>query len=94
VSTNRVSSQFLNKVLDVLAGSNGLRAVDIASEIGCSQSAVSAAVCMLKELGCISEGAVQYFRKDGQVTLHNGYFYEQNLPVGFVTRGSMHRKVK
>ena len=75
-----VSSELLDEVLDILSISSGLRQCDIAECVECSPATVHAAVNKLVGLGCVSVGAVQYLRNDGEITLKKGYFYEQGLP--------------
>jgi len=83
MSTNKVSSEYLDIVLDVIAESSGIRPVDIAAITGKSMSAVLAAIGQLMELRCISKGADQYTRKDGMITYKDCYWYEQDLPEGY-----------
>lgn len=90
--THRVSSELLNDALDILASNNGLQTSDLARELNVSDSAASAAVRDLLNFGCISEGAVQYFRKDNEVTLKRGYFYEKDLPDYYNTPRSRQEK--
>jgi hypothetical protein len=92
VRTDRVSSEFLNKVLDIVAQGNGLRPCEIAVAMKRSPSAISCAVDKLTALQCISTGAVQFMRKNGTETLHKGYFYEQDLPAGFKSPKRMQRR--
>jgi hypothetical protein len=83
--TNRVSSELAREILNAIAEGNGLRATEIKDIVHCAPSAVAAGLKVLLDYNCISKGAVKYFRKDGEETLHTGYFYEQDLPATYKT---------
>lgn len=93
MNTNRVSRELLQDVLDYILAANGVQACEIRDCLEISSSAVSAAVRELLKLGCISLGAVKYFRKDGEVTLHDGYFYETEIPKDY-RKGSKRQRRK
>lgn len=91
MTTNKASSELMNKVLDVLAGQSAMGVTELSRTVGKSPSAVSAVIAELRKLNCISEGAEQFRRKDGEVTYHKVYIYEQDLPEGYKTPRRMQR---
>jgi hypothetical protein len=43
-------------------------------------------------LNCISKGKIKYFKKDGEVSFRDGYFYEQDIPLEYKTAKRRQRK--
>ena len=94
MSISKVSSELLEDALDIIAGCNGIRSSELASALGVGPSSATAIVRELLKFNCISKGAVQYFKKDGEVSLHTGHYYEQDLPVGYKTPNRRQTKKK
>lgn len=94
MSTHKASSELMNKVLDVLSGQSAMGITELSRVTGKSPSAISAAIAELNRLGCISKGVEHFRRKDGEVTYHKVYIYEQDLPEGYKTPKRMqHRRL-
>lgn len=71
----------MDKILDYISGSNGVRINEISENVNESQSSTSQTIKNLMKLGCISQGAVKFFKKDGgEGNMKIGYFYETDLP--------------
>ena len=91
MSISKVSKELLEKGLDVIHN-EAITVGDLSKFLGVSPSSANAIMRDLFALNCISKGKVKYFKKDGEFSFGDGYFYEQDIPFEYKTQKRRHRK--
>jgi len=91
MSISKVSKELLEQGLDVIY-KGAVTTGDLSKFLGVSPSSATAIIRDLLALNCISKGKIKYFKKDGEVSFRNGYFYEQDIPLEYKTAKRRQRK--
>ena len=91
MSISKVSKELLEKGLDVIYN-EAITAGDLSKFLGVSPASATAIIRDLLALNCISKGKIKYFKKDGEVSFRDGYFYEQDIPLEYKTQKRRQRK--
>ena len=91
MSISKVSKELLENGLDNIYN-EAITVGDLSKFLGVSPSSANAIMRDLLTLNCISKGKVKYFKKDGEVSFRDGYFYEQDIPVEYKTAKKRQRK--
>jgi predicted transcriptional regulator len=84
MSISKVSKELLEKGLDVIHN-EAITVGDLSKFLGVSPSSANAIIRDLLALNCVSKGEIKYFKKDGEVSFRDGYFYEQDIPIEYKT---------
>jgi predicted transcriptional regulator len=91
MSISKVSKELLENGLDVIYN-EAISVGDLSKFLGVSPSSATAIIRDLLALNCITKGKVKYFKKDGEVSFRDGYFYEQDIPLEYKTAKRRQRK--
>jgi hypothetical protein len=91
MSISKVSKELLEQGLDVIY-KGAVTTGDLSKFLGVSPSSANAIMRDLLVLNCISKGGIKYFKKDGEVSFRDGYFYEQDIPLEYKTQKRRQRK--
>ena len=91
MSISKVSKELLENGLDVIYN-EPISVGDLSKFLGVSPSSANAIMRDLLTLNCISKGEIKYFKKDGEVSFRDGYFYEQDIPLEYKTAKRRQRK--
>ncbi len=91
MSISKVSKELLENGLDVIYN-EAIFVGDLSKFLGVSPSSANAIMRDLLALNCISKGQIKYFKKDGEVSFKDGYFYEQDIPLEYKTQKRRQRK--
>jgi predicted transcriptional regulator len=91
MSISKVSKELLEKGLDVIYN-EPITVGDLSKFLGVSPSSANAIIRGLLALNCISKGEIKYFKKGGEVSFRDGYFYEQGIPLEYKTQKRRQRK--
>ena len=91
MSISKVSKELLENGLDVIYN-EAITVGDLSEFLGVSPSSANAIIRDLFTLNCISKGEIKYFKKDGEVSFRDGYFYEQDIPFEYKTQKRRQRK--
>jgi len=91
MSISKVSKELLENGLDVIYN-EPISVGDLSKFLGVSPASANAIMRDLLTLNCISKGGIKYFKKDGEVSLRDGYFYEQDIPFEYKTQKRRQRK--
>jgi predicted transcriptional regulator len=91
MSISKVSKELLENGLDVIHN-EAITVGDLSKFLGVSPASATAIIRDLLALNCISKGKIKYFKKDGEVSFRDGYFYEQDIPLEYKTAKRRQRK--
>ena len=91
MSISKVSKELLENGLDVIYN-EPISVGDLSKFLRVSPSSANAIIRDLLTLNCISKGGIKYFKKDGEISFKDGYFYEQDIPLEYKTQKRRQRK--
>jgi predicted transcriptional regulator len=91
MSISKVSKELLENGLEVIYN-EAITVGDLSKYLEVSPSSATTIIRDLLALNCISKGKIKYFKKDGEVSFRDGYFYEQDIPLEYKTAKRRQRK--